>query len=273
MLSHRVITAAILIPLLVTALFVLASWQLALVLGALIAVAAWEWGVLSGLRSAGPRLAYAGGLVAAGGVPVITSIGVVPAMLAALAWWLWSVYELTRFAGSADTRARSLLHNLVAGVVVLVPAWFALVQLHADDPRSPAGLLYLLVLVWTADTAAYFTGRSIGRTPLSPRISPNKTVEGLAGGLAGCVGVALAAGWWIWGFRGDDLLAWVLLAAVVGLFSVLGDLYESLMKRAAGVKDSGHWLPGHGGILDRCDSLTAAAPVFLLGWWLFVHGG
>jgi len=273
MLSQRLVTAAVLIALLVSALFLLSSGQLALLLGVLVAVAAWEWTALSGMAGTARRLAYVLIVVALGAVPALLSVGVLPIMLLALAWWLWSVYELTRFAGADSNRPRSLPYNLVAGVAVLVPAWVALVALHAGDPLRPAGLLYLLILVWTADSAAYFSGRSLGRTPLSPRLSPKKTIEGLVGGMAAVVAVALAAGWWVWGLRDDDLLAWVLLAVVVGLFSVLGDLYESLMKRTVGLKDSGGWLPGHGGILDRCDSLTAAAPVFLLGWWLFGQGG
>jgi len=151
----------------------------------------------------------------------------------------------------------------VAGPFVLLPAWLALVRLHAQGPTldGPQLLTFLLLLVVAADVGAYFAGRAFGKHKLAPRVSPGKTWEGVAGGLAGASLLALAGALWF----ELPLPRFVLLCVLVVMISVVGDLAESLFKRHAGVKDSGSILPGHGGILDRIDSLTAAGPCFVLG--------
>src|SRR5690606_17335644 len=133
-----------------------------------------------------------------------------------------------------------------------------LVRLHE---HGPAVMLFLLLLVVAADVGAYFAGRRFGRNKLAPRVSPGKTWEGVIGGLLGAALIALAGGAWF----GVPLVPFVALCVVAVLASIVGDLTESLFKRHAGVKDSGTLLPGHGGVLDRVDSVTAAAPVFLIG--------
>ncbi|MES9871768.1 MAG: phosphatidate cytidylyltransferase, partial [Candidatus Sedimenticola sp. 6PFRAG7] len=155
------------------------------------------------------------------------------------------------------------------GVFVLVPAWAALVMIHGYGEKGPMLLLFSLTLTWVADSGAYFAGRRWGRVKLAPAISPGKTREGVYGALAGSV---------LWGL----LLAWyapelgplpilVIFCLLVCVISVIGDLFESLLKRQAGIKDSGNLLPGHGGVLDRIDSMTAVAPVFAFG--LLLLGG
>jgi phosphatidate cytidylyltransferase len=141
----------------------------------------------------------------------------------------------------------------------------AAVYLLAADDERPRVLLFLFVLVWVADSAAYFAGSILGRTRLAPHVSPGKTVEGVAGGVLGVVLLAWLCGTMLWKFEGMLLAMWMGLAAVTALFSVVGDLTESKLKRIAGVKDSGRLLPGHGGVLDRIDALTSAVPVFTLG--------
>jgi phosphatidate cytidylyltransferase len=155
---------------------------------------------------------------------------------------------------------------LIAGVLTLVPAWAALGWLHLGDPGAPRLLLFVLLLTVAADTAAYFAGHAFGRTRLAPAISPGKTVEGVAGGVAGVVLLAYFYGTMVVDLHGSALALWLALAAASGLVSVLGDLNESKLKRIAGAKDSGTLLPGHGGVLDRIDALTAAAPTFAWGW-------
>jgi phosphatidate cytidylyltransferase len=157
--------------------------------------------------------------------------------------WLWQ--------GVRDTQ-RALL--AVAGFIVIVPAALALATL------GPAEILAVLVLVWIADTAAYFVGRAYGRRKLAPSISPGKTWEGAAGGFAGALVYAMALAF----FRGQPWWAYVAIAAVLAMLSIVGDLFESAAKRQAGVKDSGTMLPGHGGLMDRIDSATATLPICAL---------
>jgi len=185
-------------------------------------------------------------------------------------WWLLATLWLRHydFASDHDTHAR--VFKLAAGTAAVVPAWCALAVIHAGDPTPTAWplvsqghvwLLTALMIVWATDTGAYFSGRRFGRRKLAPRISPNKTVEGMAGGAVAGVLVALAmaplAGA---GLAELPLVAIAALATV--LFSVVGDLFESLLKRHVGAKDSGTMIPGHGGVLDRVDSVLAALPVF-----------
>jgi phosphatidate cytidylyltransferase len=140
----------------------------------------------------------------------------------------------------------------------LVPVWLALVRLHEQGPQL---MLFLLLLVVAADIGAYFAGRALGKHKLAPRVSPGKTWEGVGGGL---VAAAMMAAFGVWWFD-MDAVPFMALCIVVAIASVVGDLTESMFKRHAGLKDSGNLLPGHGGVLDRVDSVTAAAPVFLIG--------
>ncbi len=155
----------------------------------------------------------------------------------------------------------------LAGLPVLVPAWLALSYLHRVPERGPQLTLFLLLLVFAADIGAYFAGRAFGRLKLAPQVSPGKTWEGVIGGLSSAALIAYAGALW---FK-FDTIAILGLGCAVALVSVVGDLTESMFKRHVGLKDSGAILPGHGGMLDRLDSITAAAPVFALGMvWLGV---
>jgi phosphatidate cytidylyltransferase len=149
----------------------------------------------------------------------------------------------------------------LAGLLALVPAWLALVRLRLDPPRGAEWVLFALLLVWVADIGAFFFGRRYGRVRLAPDVSPGKTWEGVVGGAAVSAIVAIAGGLW---FNVPLYVFLPLCLAVVG-FSVVGDLTESLLKRFAGIKDSGTLFPGHGGVMDRIDSVTGAAPVLFLG--------
>ncbi|MDO5650696.1 MAG: phosphatidate cytidylyltransferase [Moraxella sp.] len=153
------------------------------------------------------------------------------------------------------------------GVVILTASITAMYSLWH---LSPWWLMYVFLLVWCADSGAYFVGRKFGRRKLAPNVSPNKSIEGLAGGLmvAGVVAAAVGARL---SLDSAAHVAFLGLSAMTVLASVLGDLFESMLKRRAGIKDSGTILPGHGGVLDRIDSLLSATPVFALGVWLLVH--
>jgi phosphatidate cytidylyltransferase len=257
-LQRRLIAAAVLVPAAVVwALF--APLAVFAAIGAvLLLIGAWEWAALSGLSSDYSR----GGFLLIALVlmalswwalysPAITTI----LLFVFLAFWLAAGLELGR-GRIAASRPFFLLH----GLWVLVPAWFAFVALRLG-PDGPELVLALLAIVWAADAGAYFAGRQWGRRKLAPRISPGKSWEGLAGGLVGGVVAALIASLWC----KTAVTVLVPLAVVTVVFSVLGDLLESRLKRAAGAKDSGRIIPGHGGLLDRIDSLCAAAPIFALG--------
>ncbi len=179
-------------------------------------------------------------------------------------WWLLAMIWLRHydFASDHDTHAR--VFKLGAGTLAVVPAWCALAVIHASQPYGHAWLLIALAVVWAADSGAYFAGRRFGKRKLSPRISPNKTVEGMAGGAIAGIAVAMI-GAPLAGASLAQLPAVALVAAIAVGFSVVGDLFESLLKRHVGAKDSGDLIPGHGGILDRIDGVLAALPVFALG--------
>jgi phosphatidate cytidylyltransferase len=150
---------------------------------------------------------------------------------------------------------------------VILPAWTALMMIHGSEPHGHWWTLLALFIVWAADIGAYFSGRFLGRRKLAPQISPGKTWAGVYGALvAGAL--VVAAGGWLLGVRGAQLAGLVLVALVTVAASIVGDLVESLMKRHARVKDSGRMFPGHGGLMDRLDSVFAALPVFALGKWM-----
>jgi len=188
-------------------------------------------------------------------------------------WWLLALLWLRNYDFASNHQTWARFFKLAAGALAVIPAWCALAWIHAGEPNGHIWLFTALAIVWAADSAAYFAGRHFGgmlfkNRKLAPRVSPNKTLEGVLGGvLAGVlVGVsgALLAGASV---AQAPLVALVALAAT--LASVVGDLYESLLKRHAGVKDSGHLIPGHGGILDRIDGVLAALPVFAMGKAMF----
>jgi len=193
--------------------------------------------------------------------------------LVGVVWWLLALLWLRFFTFASDHETWARVFKLAAGTLAVVPAWCALGLIHSSQPNGHIWLFVALAIVWAADSGAYFAGRHFGGRwfngrKLAPRISPNKTLEGLLGGLAAGMLVA-AAGALIAG-AGVGQLAGVLVVAIFTvLFSVVGDLFESLLKRHVGAKDSGDLIPGHGGVLDRIDGVLAALPIFVLGKEVF----
>jgi phosphatidate cytidylyltransferase len=264
MLRERLAAALVLIPLLVAALFYLPQWAWAVLMGGVVLLAAHEWARLSSFDAGAERLYL---------VITVLLLAVAYWLLetgAGLSWWLaglatafWLVvaplWLATGFAGQGR------LLRAVVGWLLLLPPWVATLELRL---MGPGLTLFALGLIWLADSAAYFIGHAFGRHKLAPRVSPGKTWEGVAGG----VGAALLLAWIVAATAPNFLLAgrtvavpaFVLACAAVAAISVLGDLFESHIKRLKGVKDSSHLIPGHGGVLDRIDSLTSALPVFLL---------
>lgn len=264
-LRQRILTALVLGPPALAAVLALPTAWLGAVLGLVVLLGAWEWTCLAGLASTGHRLAYLGvmGLAALGAWQLHLG-GWGRDLLAPVALG-WAVLAFRLLRVRATPRAQGLEPGLlIAGVPVLVAPWLAMLDLHALGPKGPALVLALLMLIWLADVAAYFAGRRWGRTKLAPVLSPGKTrVGGYAALIAGAVyGLGLA---WVLRLSLGQGVILVLICLATVLVSVVGDLFESLLKRRRGLKDSGSLLPGHGGILDRIDSMTAAAPVFTLG--------
>ncbi|MFM1991800.1 MAG: Phosphatidate cytidylyltransferase [Pseudomonadota bacterium] len=278
MLGQRVVTALVLLALLVPSIFLAPPWVWGLVSLAALAIGAAEWGRLLGSAGGGRAL---GAALVAGGLGYVawrsgTAPGSAPPTLvavlagASLAFWL-SIGPLSL------ARVHRVGPGWAVAALVLAAAWIALYELRL---AGAATLVSAMAIVWLADIGAYFAGRAFGRHKLAPRVSPGKTWEGVAGGIVAVLAVAagVAIGWpgsagsgaqapgvfssWL-AARAGLLPAALVLAAIAGL-SVVGDLYESLLKRLAGVKDSGTLLPGHGGILDRIDALIPTMPGCLL---------
>ena len=233
-------------------------------------VAAYEWAKLAGLAGPG-RIVYAALLTA---VPwlVVQRAGAYLDLYVyvAVAWWAGVSVYLFFKQPKAPTGGVSP-GKMLAGVLVIPAAVLAMNAIHVRD-NGPEWLLYGLMLVWVADIGAYFSGRRFGRHKLAPAISPGKTMEGLYGAVAAVsVYTLLAAFYFGLDTRGTIYL--LVMAVVLTLVSVAGDLFESVLKRERGVKDSGVLLPGHGGALDRIDSVLAAMPVFMLGHGLLMQTG
>ncbi len=262
MLKLRIFTAAILSCALLVGLFVLRPLWTVLAFGALLTIGAWEWAAFGGLRGAPARLAYASTialLLLLSWVWTEEPKHLLILLGVACVWWAIAFMWLVL----APERHRPRL-VLVCGVPVLVPAFIALARLEIAShgfARGPQVVLWLLLLVIAADVGAFFAGRKLGRRKLAPRVSPGKTWEGALGGMAA---VALMA-WCGAVYFALPLVPCIAFGCAVGIFSVVGDLTESMFKRSAGLKDSGVLLPGHGGLLDRIDSVTAAAPLYALG--------
>lgn len=265
-LKQRIITALILLPIVIWSVFFAPnSLAFALLAAVVVTIGAWEWARLMGWQNASARIAYAA-LVAAALVLVALPVSAPvhqPLFIGATIFWLLARRLVQGYPANTHLWAKSSLLAPI-GLLLLVPAWLGLTTLQAS---SAGWLLYLFVLVWGADTGAYFAGRRFGKHKLAPAVSPGKTIEGLVRGLvltmAIAVGVALYRD-----LAGARLMAFLGLSLITVLASVLGDLFESMAKRNAGIKDSGNIFPGHGGALDRIDSLTSAAPIFTLGWLL-----
>lgn len=264
--KQRVLTALLLAPLTIALVLFLPTPAFATVIAGLCLMAMWEWTRLSGLRDRRVR----GVLVALAALAFWTlwqcrdqTTAVIVIAVGAV-WWVVTLAWLKRFSFAAAPTHENTLLKLVVGALVVFPAWVALMRMHGSPVHGHGWALYALVLGWSADTFAYLAGKRWGGRKLAPAISPGKTWAGVYGGLVSAAVVA-ALGGWLLGVQDMRLLALVALAMLCVCFSVVGDLFESLIKRHAGVKDSGALFPGHGGVFDRLDGLFALLPLFALG--------
>ena len=265
MLKQRIITALVLLPIALGGFFLLDGGAFALFIAVVVTLGAWEWARLAGLGAQPQRVAYAAGVAA-----LLYGLHLLPALaplllLAAVLWWGAATLLVLNYPDSSRYWG-GLPGKLLIGLLILLPAWQGLVLLK-QWPQANALIIAVMVLVWGADIGAYFSGKTFGKRKLAPKVSPGKSWEGLYGGLAASLLITLLVGLQQ-GWSASGLLLAMSGAAVVVLISVVGDLTESMFKRQSGIKDSSNLLPGHGGVLDRIDSLTAAIPVFATLLWL-----
>ncbi len=268
MLLPRVITALILLPLLLGAIFGLSTAHLYLAFSLVGMVAAWEWCGFMGLSQLAARAGYVAAMaLTLAGLWWLTA-GAADARwpaLASLLWWCAAFVLVLRFPASFPKGPWSIARMAPLGLLLIAATLITVAALHAQA-NGPWRLMFMLFIVFAADVGAYLVGRNYGRRKLAPAVSPGKSIEGAIGGLVLVALWAGAAGSYV--FQIDSLAQLALLIAVsvfTAAVSVIGDLTESLFKRLRGLKDSGTLLPGHGGFLDRIDSILAAAPVFYLG--------
>jgi phosphatidate cytidylyltransferase len=255
-------------PFAIGAVYYLPTPYLAAAVAAILLAGLWEWSALAGLTEKIPRSLYVAGnalmmlALAWGsgrglfGLKLISLIGAL--------WWIFVCLWLWRFEfAKADTSINRSI-KLLAGSLCVIPAWCALAWLHGSSSVGPRWALFALAIAWAADSGAYFAGVRYGKTKLAPRISPGKSWEGVIGGVVAILLLAIASTPLLGLFWSE--LGWLLLLTIITMiFSVVGDLFESLMKRHSGFKDSSDLIPGHGGLMDRLDSLLAVLPIFVIG--------
>ena len=261
MLLQRVVTAVIVAPIALACVFLLPLFEFSLFVAAILMIGAWEWANFANVK---PwfRIVYA--LIIG---LIIFAAYFLPAMLVlsvSMIWWLAALVFVTRYP-SLDSVWNHRVTILLIGIIALVPGWVALTELkqYADGSYL---ICLLFFLIWGADIGAYFSGKAFGTTKLAPRVSPGKSWAGFYGGLVSVSLIAGAMAYWF----GEPL--WytpafaIFLAACAGIamVSMLGDLTISMFKRNRDIKDSSNLLPGHGGFLDRIDSLLSAGPTFAL---------
>jgi len=269
MIWQRLLTAVILLPLFLLLLFKADIIIFQIVTTLLILWAAVEWSALIGLSKFFHRFVYVFliflivlAIVLVAEYFSTTELDLAIILGFTIIWWIIAAVLVFSYPKLGNCWGRGFLVRGIMGILVLVPTWLTLNLLQIYS--GPVAVLYLFLLIWVADSGAWLVGKLFGKHKLIPAVSPGKTWEGFFGALLLVLPLIIAELWysqtetpfWVWS---------IVFSLVTVLFSILGDLFESMLKRQAGVKDSGNLLPGHGGLLDRIDSLTAAAPVFLAG--------
>ena len=263
MLILRIITALILAPLFVISIFYIPSIYFSYFLLIFILLASWEFANLVKFKKI-PKIIFITVIIAFSLVIEFFDMIAIAVIYLAVFWWFINIYYIINYPHRIYPIFSSMFMRFISGILLLVPLFIAVSNIHSEYGASR--FLLLMLLVWGVDSLAYFVGSAIGKHKLAKYISPNKSIEGAIAGIAFSFVIVL---WFLQyeahNIETDDYLYYLILALIISIMSIFGDLYESMLKRIANIKDSGKMLPGHGGILDRIDSLIAAAPFFLLG--------
>ncbi len=289
MLKERVLSAIVMIILAVIALFWLSPLAFTIGLSAIIVLGMWEWAQLAGFKRPIARAIVAFVTTCLLIFPIIAGTSYIqatrfltdettPLLFVGGFWWLIAFVLVVSYPKSADIWAKSVAAKFIFGFCTLIPFLIGTLalrfyQYNLDEHQGTYLLLYVFLLVWGADSGAYFAGRAFGKHKLAPKVSPGKSWEGAIGGVITSAIIAVI----FLNLTPDNVFgrelntsAFIVLSVITVAVSILGDLSESMFKRQAGIKDSSQLIPGHGGILDRIDSLTAAVPVFAIGFFFFL---
>jgi len=265
MLRNRIITAAILIPVVVAVIFLLDTIWFSALFAVFVAIGAWEWAGLCKLNEKIKILYSLFIVLILFGIYWLDSSFLYSSIvLCGVVYWLFAVVLIVSYQKQRQILANSSPVLMLVGMLLLIPMWSGLTMLKSFSTNGASLIMCLMLLIWGADTAAYFAGKKWGKRKLASRVSPGKTWEGTIAGIVSSVVIGIC--YVIVSNKNlDDSLLFVGLSILTVIGSVFGDLMESLVKREAGQKDSGSILPGHGGVMDRIDSLTAASPIFVFG--------
>lgn len=256
-------------PLILWAIYALPEKFFALFSLILVSLGAWEWSIFAGWTKLFQR-----GLFLAVNVFLFVAVLLlqntelnISIIAASLLWWIICVPLLLSFPFQKNNLVHTRIVKTFIGIILLLATLVSMVLIRTNPDYGSGYVLYLILMIWFADSGAYFAGRALGKNKLIPDVSPGKTWEGVAGALAVTLVVALV-GSNILSIPPSHSLVFILVTFVTVIYSIVGDLSESMFKRMANIKDSGHIIPGHGGILDRIDSLMSGFPVFFAGLWL-----
>lgn len=277
MLRKRIITSFILLALIIWVIFFAPRIVLEISVAIIGVLGLWEWAKLAGIQNTWFRflysclwLIYYFQFTSLKFIHIDMNYFWLPfclALLFTLICWLVCLGFIVAYPKGTRFWDKKIILLLLGWI--LIPTFAIALKTLSSMYDKNDDLIYLLLLVWAADIGAYFVGRTYGKRKLAPKVSPGKTVEGMLGGLGFAMIIAMIASYWFH-LESSYWIEWLLLSLITVLASVVGDLFESMLKRQRGLKDSGNLLPGHGGVLDRIDSLIAAAPIFLLGYGMLI---
>ena len=265
MLKDRVITAAVLIPLVIAFIFFVETIWFSALFAVVVAIGGWEWAGLSKLDDKMKYFYVTVTLLLLSAIYFLDNHLIFNSLiLLGLIYWFFAVVLVVSYQNKRNLLPKNVSILLIIGFLLLIPMWTSLVVLKSNAEQGPMLIMLLMLLIWGADTAAYFGGKKWGKKKLANHVSPGKTWEGTITGISASIVIALC--YVIVSNQNlEDGLLFVGLSILTVIGSVFGDLMESIVKREAGQKDSGNILPGHGGVMDRIDSLTAASPIYAFG--------